>query len=167
MTATVKAMDSQRWTCRIQLFQFNGTSFEDEPEPDRAYMHVRVDRLRPAPRARRRVVHEADDPRWHVDDMRHRPRPGPARTRPRFSSTRRASSGSWDPREQADELLAHHPPAVARAAECLFLVRLEARLHEGQARARRRGRERERHDRVQRGDAPRVAELPPRFDLDE
>src|SRR5438445_979045 len=26
MTATVKAMDSQRWVCRIHLFQFNGTS---------------------------------------------------------------------------------------------------------------------------------------------
>src|SRR3979490_903185 len=26
MTATVKAMDSQRWVCRIHLFQFNVTS---------------------------------------------------------------------------------------------------------------------------------------------
>jgi len=26
MTATVKAMDSQRWVCRIRLFQFNETS---------------------------------------------------------------------------------------------------------------------------------------------
>lgn len=26
MTATVKAMDSQRWVCRTHLFQFNGTS---------------------------------------------------------------------------------------------------------------------------------------------
>ena len=29
MTATVKAMDSQRWVCRTHLFQFNGTSSED------------------------------------------------------------------------------------------------------------------------------------------
>ena len=36
MTATVKAMDSQRWVCRIHLFQFNGTSSEDVPEADRA-----------------------------------------------------------------------------------------------------------------------------------
>ena len=28
MTVTVKAMDSQRWICRTQLFQFNGTSSE-------------------------------------------------------------------------------------------------------------------------------------------
>jgi hypothetical protein len=26
MTAAVKAMDSQRWVCRIHLFQFNVTS---------------------------------------------------------------------------------------------------------------------------------------------
>src|SRR3954470_3503649 len=26
-TATVKAMDSQRWICRIRIFQFNETSF--------------------------------------------------------------------------------------------------------------------------------------------
>jgi hypothetical protein len=32
MTATVKAMDSQRWVCRTHLFQFNVTSSEDEPE---------------------------------------------------------------------------------------------------------------------------------------
>src|SRR5579864_6431662 len=36
MTATVKAMDSQRWVCRTHLFQFIGTSFEDEAEADRA-----------------------------------------------------------------------------------------------------------------------------------
>jgi hypothetical protein len=36
MTATVKAMDSQRWVCRTHLFQFNGTSSEDEPEADRS-----------------------------------------------------------------------------------------------------------------------------------
>src|SRR5262249_20757578 len=30
MTATVKAIDSQRWTCRTHLLQFNGTSFEYE-----------------------------------------------------------------------------------------------------------------------------------------
>jgi len=35
MTATVKAMDSQRWVCRIHLFQFNVTSSEDETEADR------------------------------------------------------------------------------------------------------------------------------------
>jgi hypothetical protein len=29
MTATVKAMDSQRWACRTHLFQFNGTFPED------------------------------------------------------------------------------------------------------------------------------------------
>jgi hypothetical protein len=32
MTATVKAMDSQRWVCRTHLFQFNVTSSEDEAE---------------------------------------------------------------------------------------------------------------------------------------
>ena len=72
MTATVKAMDTQRWICRVHLFQFNGTSSEDEPEADR----------------------------------------------------------SWDPREQVDELAAHHLPAVARATEVLLLVRFEARLQE-------------------------------------
>src|SRR5580765_1251514 len=36
MTVTVKAMDSQRWICRIHLFQSNGTSSEDELEADRA-----------------------------------------------------------------------------------------------------------------------------------
>src|ERR1700737_4175332 len=34
MTATVKAMDSQRSVCRTHLFQFNVTSSEDEPEAD-------------------------------------------------------------------------------------------------------------------------------------
>src|ERR1044072_4548289 len=75
--------------------------------------------------------------------------------------------GSRDPREQLDELPAHQLPAVARATEFLLLVRLEARLHEGQARARRRGREREGHDGSQERDAPRVAELSMRLDLDE
>jgi hypothetical protein len=37
MTATVKAMDSQRWVCRIHLFQFNVTSSEDQPDADRAH----------------------------------------------------------------------------------------------------------------------------------
>jgi hypothetical protein len=32
MTATVRAMDSQRWVYRTHLFQFIGTSSEDEPE---------------------------------------------------------------------------------------------------------------------------------------
>jgi hypothetical protein len=40
MTATVKAMDSQRWVCRTHLFQFNVTSSEDEPEADRAHLQV-------------------------------------------------------------------------------------------------------------------------------
>src|SRR3954466_3828774 len=31
-TATVKAMDSQRWICRIRIFQFNETSFCNEGE---------------------------------------------------------------------------------------------------------------------------------------
>ncbi len=31
MTATVKAMDSQRWVCRIHLFQFNVTSLRTSP----------------------------------------------------------------------------------------------------------------------------------------
>src|SRR5262245_32411912 len=47
--------------------------------------------------------------------------------------------------KQVDELPAHHLPAVARTAKVLLLVRLEARLHEGQAGARRRGSEREGH----------------------
>src|SRR4051794_20453003 len=79
----------------------------------------------------------------------------------------RASTGSWDPGEQVDELPAHHLPAVARAAEVLLLVRPEARLHEGQARARRRGREREGHGGIDVADDPRVAELPVRLDLEE
>jgi hypothetical protein len=32
MAASVKAMDSQRWICRNQLFQFKGTSCENEPK---------------------------------------------------------------------------------------------------------------------------------------
>ena len=28
MTAAIKAMDGQRWVCRILLFEFNGTSYE-------------------------------------------------------------------------------------------------------------------------------------------
>jgi hypothetical protein len=32
MTDTVKAMDSQRCVSRTHLFQFNGTSSEDEPK---------------------------------------------------------------------------------------------------------------------------------------
>jgi hypothetical protein len=44
MTAAVKAMDSQRWVCRIHLFQFNGTSSEVEPEADRAHRPVLRDR---------------------------------------------------------------------------------------------------------------------------
>jgi hypothetical protein len=32
MTATVRAMDSQRWVCRTHLFQFTVTSSEDELE---------------------------------------------------------------------------------------------------------------------------------------
>jgi hypothetical protein len=40
MAATVKAMDSQRWVCRIHLFEFNGTSSEDEPEADRAHLQA-------------------------------------------------------------------------------------------------------------------------------
>src|SRR4051794_5006801 len=35
MTATVKAIDSQRWICRTHVFQFNGTSSEDEPKGNR------------------------------------------------------------------------------------------------------------------------------------
>ena len=31
MTATVKAIDSQRWVWRTHLFQFNSTSFQDVP----------------------------------------------------------------------------------------------------------------------------------------
>src|SRR5512134_4202174 len=73
----------------------------------------------------------------------------------------------WDPGEQVDELAAHHPPAVARAAKGLLLVRFEARLHEEEACARRRGHEREGHDGVHIADHPRVAELPMRFDLED
>src|SRR5438876_1744619 len=84
-----------------------------------------------------------------------------------FTGTSPEDEPSWDPREQRDELPAHHVPAVARAVEVPLLVRLEARLHEGQARARRRGRERERHDGVDVADDPPVAELPMRFALEE
>jgi hypothetical protein len=47
ITATVKAMDSQRWVCRINLLKFNETSSqemgsgEDEGEADRAHEQVR------------------------------------------------------------------------------------------------------------------------------
>jgi hypothetical protein len=46
MTATVKAMDSQRWVCRTHLFQFKVTSSEDEPEADRARLQALRNRLR-------------------------------------------------------------------------------------------------------------------------
>jgi hypothetical protein len=46
MTPTVKAMDSQRWVRRTHLFQFNGTSSEDEPEADQAHLQVLRNRLR-------------------------------------------------------------------------------------------------------------------------
>src|SRR5262249_49945948 len=36
MTATVKAIDSQRWIWRIHVFQINGTSSQHEPKADRA-----------------------------------------------------------------------------------------------------------------------------------
>src|SRR5437867_4465546 len=45
MTATVKAMASQRWVCRTKLFQFNGTSSEDEPEAHRAHLQVLRNRV--------------------------------------------------------------------------------------------------------------------------
>src|SRR5262245_35503755 len=32
MTVSVKATPSQRWVCRIHLFQFIGTSFDDEAQ---------------------------------------------------------------------------------------------------------------------------------------
>src|SRR5262245_43823410 len=104
-TPSVKATATQRWNGRIQLFDFKGTSCENEPE-----------RM------------------------------------------------SWGLVEQRDELAAHPAPAVARAAEGLLLVRPEARLHERQLRARRGGCEREGHDGVEAGDAPRVAELALRLD---
>src|SRR5215831_19329944 len=72
---------------------------------------------------------------------------------------------SWDPLEQVDELAAHHLPAVAGAAELAILVRLEARLHDGQERALCLWREREGHDGLEKRDAPRVAEFPMRLDL--
>jgi hypothetical protein len=53
MTATVKAMDSQRCVCRTHLFQFNGTSSEDEPEADRAHLQVLRNRRWRRPRPRR------------------------------------------------------------------------------------------------------------------
>jgi hypothetical protein len=40
MTATVKAMDSQRCVCRTHLFQFNGISCEDDPGAHRAQLQV-------------------------------------------------------------------------------------------------------------------------------
>src|SRR6267378_2977615 len=36
MTATVKAMDNQRWVCRTHLFQFNVTSSNTKDEPEAA-----------------------------------------------------------------------------------------------------------------------------------
>src|SRR5215207_3930578 len=80
-----------------------------------------------------------------------------------------ASAGdeSRDPREQVDQLSTHHPPAIARAAEVLLLVLLEARLHEREASTGPRGREPERHDGVDVADGPRVAQLPAGVDLEE
>src|SRR6266567_5707911 len=43
MTATVKAMDSQRWVCRIHLFHFIVTSSEDEPGADQAHKYSVTD----------------------------------------------------------------------------------------------------------------------------
>src|SRR5947209_390738 len=52
MTATVKAMDSQRWVCRTHLFQFNGTSFElcrqTSVYPRQYLLQVRKELLPPA-----------------------------------------------------------------------------------------------------------------------
>jgi hypothetical protein len=45
MTATVKARYSQRWVCGTHLFQFNGTSSEDEPEADRTHLQVLLQRF--------------------------------------------------------------------------------------------------------------------------
>jgi hypothetical protein len=44
MTATtaVKTIESQRWICRNQLFQFNETSSDDEPNPDGAILWRRA-----------------------------------------------------------------------------------------------------------------------------
>src|SRR6185436_9700220 len=72
-----------------------------------------------------------------------------------------------DPCEQLDELPAHQIPTVACAAEVLLLVRLEPRLHQGQARARRGGRERARHNGVDVADDPRPTQLALRLDLQE
>src|SRR6266508_2509945 len=174
MTATVKAMDSQRWVCRTHSFQFTGTSSEDEPKADRAHVQVLRSRLRRERLAERDEGQRVAEAHEAVDVRFARGGRGPRRrrawtTRPGgWSPSRpRVSIGSWDPREQVDELPAHHLPAVARAVEVLLLVRPEARLHEGQARARGGGREREGHDGVHVADDPRVAELPMRFDLEE
>src|SRR5262245_26056778 len=78
----------------------------------------------------------------------------------------RASTRSWDPREHVDELPAHQLPAVARTGEVLLLIRLEAGVHERQARTRRRRRQREGHDGVHAADHPLVAEPPLRLDLE-
>ena len=41
ITTAVKIIDSQRWICRIQMFQFNGTSSEES----------RADRMTRSPRS--------------------------------------------------------------------------------------------------------------------
>src|SRR5881394_1375642 len=99
MTATVKAMDTQRWVCRIQMCRLNGTSFDDDPK---------------------RIGPETDREWQHAFR----------------SPLAETATRSWDPREHVDELPAHRLPPVARAGEVLLLVRLEARLHHRQARAR-------------------------------
>src|SRR5690606_6188914 len=79
----------------------------------------------------------------------------------------RISGGSRDAVEQREESLAHHPPAVARAAEVAPLIRPESGLHDRETRPGGDGLERDRHDGVQLPDGPRVADLPPRLDLEE
>src|SRR5229473_2220119 len=78
MTATVKAMDSQRWVCRTHLFQFNVTSSEDEPEADRAHLQVLRNPFGESVLLAERdevqrvaEAHEAVDVRLHVEDVGH------------------------------------------------------------------------------------------------
>ena len=62
MTATVKAMDSQRWICRTHLFQFNGTSSEDEPKRDAADFNLSAPK--PASSFAKNCCHPALAPPW-------------------------------------------------------------------------------------------------------
>jgi hypothetical protein len=56
ITVTVKAMDTQRWVWRTDLFQFNGTSSEDVPRMIRGVAAVVKSRVQEASTLRDRTA---------------------------------------------------------------------------------------------------------------